>query len=304
MKNWRRYSAPKRSVTDESVYLSRRRFVRQAATLSLIPASARALSDCDEAVTPRDLTPNTLSEISGYNNYYEFSTNKKAVRILAQELSTEPWTISVEGEVENPRTYDLPQLIAQLPQQERIYPLRCVEGWSMVIPWRGFPLCDLLRILAPTSHARYVEFVGLKRPAEMIGQRNSNFPWPYLEGLRIDEAAHPLSFVATGLYGADLPKQNGAPLRLVVPWKYGFKSIKAITRIRFVREQPVSSWQRAVPSEYGFYANVNPNVRHPRWNQRLENRIGELRKRRTEPFNGYAQAVAPLYVGMDLSRDF
>ena len=182
-------------------------------------------------------------------------------------------------------TFNIEELQRQFGVEQRVYRLRCVEGWSMVIPWDGFPLCKLIRLVNPTGHARFVRFTGLKRPSEMIGQRRNTFPWPYSEGLRMDEAVHPLTMLATGLYGESLPKQNGAPVRLVVPWKYGFKSIKAITRITFERDQPVSSWQQIAPSEYGFYANVNPEVAHPRWNQRHENRIGELRKRKTELFN-------------------
>jgi sulfoxide reductase catalytic subunit YedY len=219
--------------------------------------------------------------------------------VLAQALTTSPWNITVEGEVAKPFTIGMEDLLKRFSTEERIYRLRCVEGWSMVIPWNGFPLHKLIDLAQPTGHARYIEFVSLLRPREMIGQRQSSLAWPYREALRLDEARHPLAFLATGLYGQTLPKQNGAPLRLVVPWKYGFKQIKAITHIRFLREQPKTSWQQLAPSEYGFYGNVNPEVAHPRWSQRRENRIGELRKRATLPFNGYAQEVAALYAGLD-----
>ena len=292
-------------VTDESLYRARRQFMARAAGLlggallapgTLLAACARPMLKAEPA------TP--LEDIVAYNNYYEFSTNKKAIRILAQELTLRPWTLRIDGEVARPLELDIDDLLARFPEQERIYRMRCVEGWSMVIPWNGFPLCELLRLAEPNGHARYVEFIGLRRPEEMIGQRRSTFDWPYREGLRLDEAMHPLTFLATGLYGKSLPAQNGAPLRLVVPWKYGFKSIKAITRIRLRRDRPVGSWSRAAPSEYGFFANVNPEVPHPRWSQSREVRIGELRKRPTLPFNGYAEQVAHLYRGMDLRRNF
>jgi sulfoxide reductase catalytic subunit YedY len=306
------YQAPPPSeITPERTYWTRRRFLRVgAATLatgfaagnghgaarSLYPQGGREfLSDAD--------TPNTWAEITGYNNYYEFSTDKRAVRILAQEFVTAPWSIQIEGEVSRPKTLDIDDL-RRLPQQERVYRLRCIEGWSMVIPWNGIPLCDLIQLVEPTSRARFVQFSGLKDPARLPGQRTSTLPWPYQEGLRMDEAMHPLSFLALGLYGKALPAQNGAPARLVVPWKYGFKSIKAIARIRFTEEQPATTWSTAVPSEYGFFANVNPGVPHPRWSQEREVRIGQLAKIRTLPFNGYASEVAALYSGLDLRRHF
>jgi sulfoxide reductase catalytic subunit YedY len=240
-----------------------------------------------------------LGDVTSYNNYYEFSTDKKAVKVLAQGLTIQPWTITVEGEVEKPYTVDADELRRLFGNEERIYRLRCVEGWSMVIPWSGFPLGKLLERARPTSRAKFVEFESLQRSSEMIGQRTTVLPWPFREGLRMDEAMHPLAFAVTGLYGQALPKQNGAPLRLALPWKYGFKSAKAIQKIRLVSTQPMTSWSRLAPTEYGFYGNVNPQVPHPRWSQARENRIGELHKRATLPFNGYADQVADLYKGID-----
>ncbi|HWV58309.1 MAG TPA: protein-methionine-sulfoxide reductase catalytic subunit MsrP, partial [Longimicrobiales bacterium] len=217
-------------------------------------------------------------------------------------LRVRPWSVEISGHVSKPGTYDLEDFLAPHTMEDRVYRLRCVEGWSMVIPWRGFPLADLVRRVEPTSRARYVDFITLFAPDQMPAQRQPTLDWPYNEGLRLDEALNPLSFLATGVYGEDLPNQNGAPLRLVVPWKYGFKSIKSIVAIRFVEEQPVTTWMKAAPHEYGFYANVNPNVDHPRWSQATERRIGELRRRDTLMFNGYAEQVAHMYAGMDLRR--
>ena len=292
-------------ITDESLFRRRRTLLCSVAAGLVAGVSGRsafASENCklDLARSADKLTK--LSSITSYNNYYEFSTNKEAVRILARELTLRPWTLQIDGEVEKPLTLDIDQIITRFDQQERIYRLRCVEGWSMVIPWTGFSLCNLLKLAAPTSAAKYVEFVSLQRPSEMIGQRRDSLSWPYTEGLRIDEAMHPLTMVATGLYGKDLPPQNGAPLRIIVPWKYGFKSPKAITHIRLRSDQPKTSWMQSSPSEYGFYANVNPNVSHPRWTQTRENRIGELRKHKTLLFNGYADQVASLYQGMDLQK--
>ena len=306
----RRPELTENDVTDQAIFRERRRFMQAAvAVLGSAWAGRVAWPDtsCGQVLSPAALTangetPNTLKQITSYNNYYEFSTDKEAVRILARELTINPWTITVEGEVKNPLTLDLDDLQKRYSQQERIYRLRCVEGWSMVIPWNGFPLCELLKEASPTSDARYVEFVSLHRSSEMINQRRSALQWPYREGVRLDEAIHPLTFVATGLYGEQLPKQNGAPARIVVPWKYGFKSPKAITHIRVTREPTQGSWAMAAPSEYGFYANVNPDVSHPRWSQRREVRIGEIKKRRTLAFNGYADEVAHLYQGMDLDE--
>ncbi len=290
-------------VTPEQWMLNRRQWavlatVGMAAASPLRVGAAEALPDraaftaAGEALTP-------LADAIGYNNYYEFSTDKKAVKVLAQALTTKPWTITVEGEVENAFTVDADDLARLFGSEERIYRLRCVEGWSMVVPWSGFALNRLIARARPTSRAKFVAFESLQRSSEMIGQRSAGIGWPYREGLRMDEAMHPLAFAVTGLYGQPLPKQNGAPLRLALPWKYGYKSAKAITRIRLVNAQPATAWNQLAPSEYGFYGNVNPEVPHPRWSQARENRLGELQKRPTLPFNGYAQWVADLYQGQD-----
>ena len=285
-------------ITPERVWRERRHLLAAALGASV------GLGRHGPAAAAAEERPNTLEQISRYNNYYEFSNNKEVIWKLAEEFKPSPWTLTVEGEVGKPRTWAIEELLKRFAQEDRTYRLRCVEGWSMVIPWRGFGLADLLKESQPTSRAKFVEFVSVLRPQEMIGQRLATLPWPYTEGLRIDEAMHPLTLVVTGVYGQPLPNQNGAPLRLAVPWKYGFKSIKAITRIRLVEAQPATSWNQAAASEYGFYANVNPEVAHPRWSQRREVRIGELAKQATLPFNGYASQVASLYTGMDLQRHF
>jgi sulfoxide reductase catalytic subunit YedY len=250
--------------------------------------------------TNEEQTPH--QHVTEYNNFYEFGTDKYSPAQKAHSLTTHPWSVTIEGEVAKPGTFNLEDILKPHALEERIYRLRCVERWSMVIPWVGFPLGDLIKRFEPTSKAKYVEFSTLYRPEEMPGQNRRVLDWPYVEGLRMDEAMHPLSIMAVGLYGEVLPNQNGAPMRLVVPWKYGFKSIKSIVKIRFTDQQPVSSWSRAAPHEYGFYANVNPEVDHPRWSQARERRLGELLKRKTLLFNGYADEVASLYSGMDLSK--
>lgn len=247
---------------------------------------------------------NSFEAITTYNNFYEFGTGKGDPAINAHMLRTRPWTVRVEGEVVKPRTLDIETILHWFPLEERVYRMRCVEAWSMVIPWVGFPLGDLIQRLEPTGNAKFVAFETLLDPEQMPGQRSWVLDWPYREGLRIDEATHPLAFLAVGLYGKVLPNQNGAPLRLVVPWKYGFKGCKSIVKITFTREQPPTSWNMAAPHEYGFYANVNPEVDHPRWSQATERRIGEFRRRKTLMFNGYAEEVASLYSGMDLRRFF
>jgi sulfoxide reductase catalytic subunit YedY len=249
-----------------------------------------------------ELTP--LKAITNYNNFYEFSTNKEQVATLSQELPTSPWQIKVAGHVSKPATFDIDDLRKMFPQQERIYRLRCVEAWSMVIPWTGFPLASLLKVVEPTAKAKFVRFETLYSPKYMPGQRGGWYSWPYVEGLRLDEAMHDLTILGTGLYGKPLPPQNGAPIRLVVPWKYGFKSIKSIVKIELVGSMPTSLWMQSAPNEYGFYANVNPEVSHPRWSQASERRIGEFFRRKTLPFNGYAEQVAHLYAGMDLRRNY
>jgi len=297
-------------ITDPTLYRERRRFMQASA--ALLAAPLLALSEAAAAAqklpaakgpfgTNEPATP--YKDVTTYNNFYEFGYDKDAPAELARNFVTRPWTVTVEGLVKRPATYDIEDLL-RFPLEERIYRLRCVEGWSMVIPWIGFPLNELIRRAEPLGSARYVEFVSLHDPARMPGQRLSILDWPYVEGLRLDEAMHPLTLLAVGLYGEVLPNQNGAPIRLVVPWKYGFKSAKSIVRIRFVEKQPVSAWMRAAPKEYGFYSNVNPEVDHPRWSQARERRIGEFLKRETLMFNGYADQVASLYAGMDLRKNF
>jgi sulfoxide reductase catalytic subunit YedY len=246
----------------------------------------------------------SYGNITSYNNYYEFTSYKQDVARMAQGFKTSPWQVEVGGLVNKPQTFDLDDLHRKFTQEERVYRLRCVEGWSMVISWLGFPLAALLKEVEPTSAAQFVRFETLYDPQQMPGQSNSWYNWPYVEGLRLDEAMHDLAILATGLYGQPLPPQDGAPLRLVVPWKYGFKSIKAIVKIDLVDSQPISLWMAAAPNEYGFYANVNPEVDHPRWSQASERRIGEFFRRDTLPFNGYAEQVAHLYEGMDLGTFF
>jgi sulfoxide reductase catalytic subunit YedY len=253
--------------------------------------------------------PTTLKSITTYNNFYEFGVNKDDPSRLAHTLKPRPWTIQVDGHVSRPKKYDIEELMRLFPLEERVYRLRCVEGWSMVIPWIGYPLASLIKRLGPTSKAKFVEFTTLLDPEQFPGQRKgllsfSSLYWPYVEGLRMDEALHPLTLLTFGLYGQVLPNQNGAPVRVVVPWKYGFKSAKSIVRIRFVSEQPNTAWEKAAPREYGFYSNVNPTVDHPRWSQATERRIGEFRRRQTLMFNGYADQIASLYTGMDLKKHY
>ncbi len=247
---------------------------------------------------------NTFTQITNYNNYYEFTDDKLRVAGTSRNLRLSPWTVAVGGLVANPKTYDVEELIKKFGEEERIYRLRCVEAWSMVIPWLGFSLSKLLKEVQPTSEAKYVRFETLLDPEQMPAQRDGYYKWPYVEGLRVDEAMHDLTILSTGLYGRRLMPQNGAPLRLVVPWKYGFKSIKAIVKIDLVTEQPNSLWMRAAPNEYGFYANVNPDVPHPRWSQASERRIGTVKRFDTIKFNGYGDQVAGLYAGQDLAKDY
>tara|TARA_B100000586_G_scaffold241829_1_gene195368 strand:+ start:438 stop:1313 length:876 start_codon:yes stop_codon:yes gene_type:complete len=244
------------------------------------------------------------TSIANYNNFYEFSVNKERVAAMAQDFKITPWEIDVGGLVKNPGRYQIENLLTKFDQEERVYRLRCVEGWSMVVPWMGFPLKRLLDEVEPTMNARYVRFETLYDPVQLPGQNDGWYSWPYVEGLRLDEAFHDLTILATGIYGRTLLPQNGVPLRLVVPWKYGFKSIKSIVRIDLVDQQPITLWMKAAPNEYGFYANVNPNVHHPRWSQDTERRIGELGRRDTLLFNGYAEQVDHLYSNMDLQHNF
>ncbi len=281
------------------------------------PAHAAAPAAVGDASSKLDARPSPLStmerptqrdDVTGYNNFYEFGTDKSDPKRYAKSLQVHPWTVSIEGEVATPRRLDVDALRRLAPLEERIYRLRCVEGWSMVVPWIGYSFSELIRHVAPTGNAKYVEFVTLADPEQMPGVRSSVLAWPYTEGLRIDEAAHPLTLLTFGLYGELLPNQNGAPVRVVVPWKYGFKSAKSLVAIRFVERRPLTSWHRAAPREYGFYANVNPEVDHPRWSQATERRIGEgglfARRHPTRMFNGYGEQVASLYAGMDLRKDY
>jgi sulfoxide reductase catalytic subunit YedY len=287
-------------ITPESVYLDRRRFMGSlaaGAAAALVPGSLAAAQASQEELTP-------FEDVTTYNNFYEFGTDKRDPSKNAHTLRTRPWSVAVEGHVAKPATYDLEDFLEPHALEDRTYRLRCVEAWSMVIPWRGFELRKLVERVQPTSRAKYIEFITLHDPTQMPGQRRNVIPWPYNEGLRMDEAMHPLTLMVTGLYGKDLPNQNGAPLRLVVPWKYGFKSIKSIVKMRFVENQPSTTWMKSAPDEYGFYANVNPEVDHPRWSQGKERRIGEFRRRETLMFNGYADRVASLYAGMDLRKFF
>ena len=292
-------------ITSEHLYRSRREFLRAAGLLGaavasgILPACAEA-DDNGEQAQGDDPTP--YDDVTTYNNYYEFGTGKGDPARNAGSLRTRPWSIAVEGLVRRPAVYNLEDVLRPHRLEERVYRMRCVEGWSMVIPWLGFPLRDFIARVEPLASARYVEFTTLLDPQQMPGQRRGVLNWPYKEGLRLDEAMHPLTILVAGLYGRALPNQNGAPLRLVVPWKYGFKGIKAIVRMRFTEAQPATAWNRASPQEYGFYANVNPTVDHPRWSQAKERRIGEFRRRKTLMFNGYASEVASMYAGMDLRR--
>jgi sulfoxide reductase catalytic subunit YedY len=306
-------------ITPKSVYLDRRRFMKHSisaslllAADSLLPAWAKQYPDIKwsglkVSEYSTDDKPNSFEDITTYNNFYEFGTGKQDPHRNATEFNPHPWSIAVEGECNKPGTYAIEDFIQANNLQEYIYRLRCVEGWSMVIPWVGFSLADMLKKFDPTSKAKYVEFTTLLDKSRMPGQNRRVLNWPYVEGLRIDEAMNPLPIMAVGLYGEILPNQNGAPIRLVVPWKYGFKSIKSIVKIRFTETQPKTTWNETAPNEYGFYSNVNPNVDHPRWSQKKERIIGRPfwePKRDTEMFNGYGEQVAHLYTGMDLSRFF
>ncbi len=311
-------SIPVRSseITPKQTYLSRRDFIKAAgltagaALLTACAPSAADLPENREPVPTSNATDelgdpvNTYEDITSYNNYYEFTTDKQGVAGLAKDFKVAPWTVEVGGLVNNPKTFGMEDLLKNFQQEERVYRLRCVEAWSMVIPWEGFSLASLLNMVEPTSDAKYVRFETVYRPEEMRGQKSRSYPWPYQEGLRLDEAMNDLTFLATGLYGEPNVPQNGAPIRLVVPWKYGFKSIKSIVKIELVAEQPATLWNDIASNEYGFYANVNPQVNHPRWSQASERRIGELNRRPSLPFNGYGEQVAALYDGMDLNVNY
>ena len=291
-------------ITDEALFVDRRRFISRAGiALAGVATGARSLESQGAPEQNDDkLTP--YEDVTTYNNFYEFGTDKEDPAKNAHTLKPRPWSIAIEGHVKKPAVYAIEDFLKPHKLEERVYRMRCVEAWSMVIPWLGFPLADLIKRVEPTSRAKYVEFTTLLDPKQMPGQRREVLDWPYVEGLRLDEAMHPLTILVAGLYGKVLPNQNGAPLRLVIPWKYGFKGIKSIVRIRFVETQPRTAWNIAAPDEYGFYANVNPEVDHPRWSQAKERRIGEFRRRPTLPFNGYGDQVARLYTGMDLRKFF
>jgi sulfoxide reductase catalytic subunit YedY len=290
-------------MTPESLFQQRRHFVKQLAIMALIPSGfshARTLLDCTTPIATKKwsfegedlLTPE--NKVLSYNNYYEFTDNKKMVKHLAKHLDLSQWSLTVDGLVKQPLTLSINDIL-DCTLEDRTYRLRCVEGWSMVVPWRGLELSRLLAMVQPLTSAKYVQFEGMLDQEVMIGQSSNSISWPYIEGLRLDEANHPLSFLATGLYGKSLSKQNGAPLRLLVPWKYGYKSIKGITRITLTDKQPLTTWEKLSPSEYGFYANVNPDVSHPRWSQRREVRLGEVKKIKTKMLNGYENEVKDLY---------
>lgn len=310
MSNWKPPLLKSSEITPQAVYCQRREFIRLATAGTLaavlpqtllagekLPQVAKSPYTVPEALTP-------FRSVTQYNNFYEFGTDKDSPAQNAVRLNTRPWTVAVEGEVNKPKVWDIDELLQLAPLEERVYRLRCVEAWSMVVPWIGFSLAELIKRSEPTGRAKFVEFTTLNDPKQMPGVSSAVLDWPYREGLRMDEALNPLTLLAFGLYGEMLPKQNGAPVRVVVPWKYGFKSAKSIVRIRFVESQPETSWMRAGPKEYGFYSNVNPAVEHPRWSQAKERRVGEFFKRPTLPFNGYAEQVAGMYSGMDLQKFF
>jgi sulfoxide reductase catalytic subunit YedY len=291
---------PSREITDEKLYWSRREWL---ASVGLGLAGSLALPRRILA-QQEQLKPTSYDIVTSYNNYYEFGTGKDDPKANAHTLRPRPWSIAVEGEVKKPAVYDVDDFFKGMTPEERVYRHRCVEAWSFVAPWLGYPLANVIKRLEPTSKARYVEFVTLYDPAQMPETRRQVLDWPYLEGLRMDEAMHPLTLLTVGVYGKPLPNQNGAPVRLTVPWKYGFKSGKSIVKIRFVEKQPKNTWNIAAPEEYGFYANVNPNVDHPRWSQARERPLGQLFMKPTLMFNGYGSQVASLYAGMDLRANF
>jgi sulfoxide reductase catalytic subunit YedY len=319
----RRADVQSSEITDEAVFLRRRDFLRFAGHAAAAAAAAPIVAACNSEpvaantgaeagqtpladVKPRVVTTdeklNTFEDITSYNNFYEFGTGKNDPQRHAGRLKTSPWRVKIDGLCNQPADYLLEDLIRPHALEERIYRLRCVEAWSMVIPWVGIPLRDVINRAEPNGKAAFVAFTTLHRPSEMPGQHEPSLEWPYVEGLRMDEAMHPLTILAVGIYGKTLMNQNGAPIRLVVPWKYGFKSIKSIVRIRFVEREPPTSWNRANSGEYGFYSNVNPEVDHPRWSQASERRIGEFFRRKTLMFNGYTDQVASMYAGMDLKK--
>ena len=291
---------PSHEITDESLFWGRREWLASVG-LGLVGAAGlpRLLQGQGDA-----LKPDSYDTITSYNNFYEFGTGKEDPKQNAHTLKPRPWSISVEGDVKKPASYSVEDLFKGLTQEERVYRFRCVEAWSMVAPWNGYPLRDVIKKLEPGTKAKYVAFTTLLDPVQMPGQRRGVLDWPYVEGLRMDEAMHPLTLLVTGVYGKTLPNQNGAPVRLIVPWKYGFKGIKSIVKIRFVEKEPATTWNIAAANEYGFYANVNPNVDHPRWSQAKERPLGQFFKKPTLMFNGYGDQVASLYSGMDLRANY
>src|SRR5450755_319539 len=318
----KRDSIPSSEITPQATYLNRRKFMAGAATAGAAAAAGFAFGDLANLIDPALIaeanakidglqkSPFSTTEketpykdVTNYNNFYEFSTDKYEPADLAKNFKTRPWTVTIDGEVKKKQVLDVDAIMKMAAPEERIYRHRCVEGWSIVVPWVGFSLSELIKRADPLPKAKFVEFTTLYDPKEMPGQRSSVLKWPYVEGLRMDEAMHPLALLCFGLYGEVLPNQNGAPLRIVLPWKYGFKSAKSIVRIRFTDKQPMNTWNLSAPNEYGFYSNVNPNVDHPRWSQKSERRLGEFLKRPTLMFNGYDQ-VAGLYSGMDLRKNF
>ena len=311
---------PSSEITPKNLYLNRRKFLASAALAGAAVATGAGLR---EVISPSTValagnkidgiqksplstteTVTPYKDVTTYNNYYEFSTDKDGPAKLAQKFRTRPWKVKIDGLVDKKQELDIDTILKMAPPEERIYRHRCVEGWSIVVPWVGFSLSELIKRVNPTSKAKFVEFTTIFDPSQMPGQQRNVLQWPYVEGLRMDEAMHPLALLCFGMYGEDLPNQDGAPLRIVLPWKYGFKSAKAIVRIHFTDRQPENTWNISAPTEYGFYSNVNPNVDHPRWSQAKERRLGEFFKRPTLMFNGYADQVASLYSGMDLKKNF
>ncbi len=303
-----RIEPPSSEITPEREYLNRRQFLGVVGSIGALSATGALTEAVMGAVHPvgaqqaDEVTPE--EKVTSYNNYYEFGTDKEDPKANAQQFRTKPWTVRVEGLCRKPGALALEDLLKPSRIEDRTYRFRCVEAWSAVIPWRGIPLADVIKRADPLPSAKYVELTTLYDPAQMPGQRSQTISWPYVEGLRLDEALHPLAFLATGMYGKTLPNQNGAPLRLVVPWKYGFKNIKGIVKLKFTDQQPVSTWMKAASNEYGFYANVNPMVDHPRWSQARDRKLGDLLKKPTPMFNGYAEQVASLYSGLDLRKNY
>jgi methionine sulfoxide reductase catalytic subunit len=290
-------------ITSEDHYLNRRKFLAVAGVAAAGVVGSGRLASAFASSQQED-KPNTYEEITGYNNYYEFGTDKEDPAANAKNFRTKPWTVKVDGLVKKPADYQFEDLVKPYKLEDRVYRFRCVEAWSMVIPWQGIPLAEMIKRFEPLPSAKFVQFTTVLAPDQMPGQKLGILPWPYVEGLRMDEAMHPLTLMVTGLYGKTLPNQNGAPLRLITPWKYGFKGAKSIVRISFVDKQPRNTWQISNANEYGFYANVNPEVDHPRWTQASERRIGTFRRQKTLMFNGYADQVASMYAGMDLRKNF